>query len=252
MSMNRRQFLIAAAGSFAVSVPSANSAGPKNERRYNAVVFDAFVVFDPRPIFALAVELIPGKGEDFIGLWRTRQFEYMWLRTMSGRYADFPTATRDALIFAAATLNVDLAASTKKRLLDSYFQLKAWPDVVPALRRLKDAGLRLGFLSNFSDGMLAANIESAELKGYFEHSLSTDWVKASKPDPRAYHMGVDTFGIAAGEIIFAAFAGWDAAGAKSFGYPTFWVNRQNSVEEQLDAHPDAAGSINELVKFAIE
>jgi 2-haloacid dehalogenase len=251
MPMNRRQFLIAAAGSIAVSVPAVNSAQSQNERRYNAVAFDAFVIFDPRPIFALAAELIPEKGEDFVGLWRTRQFEYMWLRTLSGRYADFPTATRDALVFAARTLKVDLAASTKQRLLDGYFQLKAWPDVVPALRRLKDAGLRLGFLSNFSDGMLAANLESAELKGYFEQSLSTDRVKAFKPDPRAYRMGVDAFGLAPGEIVFAAFAGWDAAGAKSFGYPTFWVNRQNSVEEQLDVHPDAAGGIDELVKFAI-
>jgi 2-haloacid dehalogenase len=249
--MNRRQFLITAAGSFAVSGPSVNSAQPKNERRYKAVAFDAFVIFDSRPIFALAAELIPGKGEEFVGLWRTRQFEYMWLRTLSGRYADFPTATRDALVFAAKTLKVDVSASAKQRLLDSYFHLKAWPDVVPALRGLKDAGLRLGFLSNFSDEMLAANIETAELTGYFEQSLSTDRVKAFKPDARAYRMAVDAFGLTPGEIVFAAFAGWDAAGAKSFGYPTFWVNRQNSVEEQLDAPPDAVGSINDLVEFAI-
>jgi 2-haloacid dehalogenase len=251
MPINRRQFLIAAAGSIAVSVPSASSAQSKVERRYKAVAFDAFVIFDPRPIFALATELIPGKGEEFVGLWRTHQFEYMWLRTLTGRYADFPTATRDALIFSAKMLKVELDAGAQQRLLDSYFQLKGWPDVVPALRRLKDAGLRLGFLSNFSGKMLAANIESAELNGYFEQSLSTDRVMAFKPDPRAYRMGVDAFGLTPGEIVFAAFAGWDAAGAKSFGYPTFWVNRQNSVEEQLDAHPDATGSIDELVKFAI-
>jgi 2-haloacid dehalogenase len=250
--MNRRQFLIAAAGSIAASVPSTRSAQAGNKRGYKAVAFDAFVIFDPRPIFALATEFIPGKGEEFVGLWRTRQFEYMWLRTLSGRYADFPTTTRDALTFATGSLKVDLSESTKRRMLDSYFQLKAWPDMVPALRQLKDAGLRLGFLTNFSDRMLAANMESAELKGYFEQSLSTDRVQAFKPDPRAYRMGVDAFGLTPGEIVFAAFAGWDAAGAKSFGYPTFWVNRQNSVEEQLGAHPDAEGSIDALVKFAID
>ena len=79
--------------------------------------------------------------------------------------------------------------------------------------------------------------------------LSTDQVKAFKPDPRAYQMGIDAFKLRRDEIAFAAFAGWDAAGAKSFGYPTFWVNRQNAVEEELGAHPDAAGTLDQLVKF---
>lgn len=250
MNMNRREFLAAAAGGAAIGVlPFSGLAQLKNHLRYKAVAFDAFPIFDPRPVFALTTELVPGKGEELVGLWRTRQFEYTWLRTLSGHYVDFPTVTRDALEFAAKSLKVELSPSTRLRLLDSYFQLKAWPDVVPALRRLKEAGLRLGFLSNFSHAMLATNIKSAGLDGYFEQLLSTDQVRAFKPDSRSYRMGVDAFGLAPGEIVFAAFAGWDAAGAKSFGYPTFWVNRQNGVEEELEVHPDAVGGIDELANF---
>jgi 2-haloacid dehalogenase len=65
---------------------------------------------------------------------------------------------------------------------------------------------------------------------------------ACKPDPRAYQMGVDAFGMAKEEIAFAAFAGWDAAGAKRFGYPTFWVNRANAPLEELGVAPDGTGT----------
>ena len=218
--------------------------------RFKAVAFDAFPIFDPRPVFTLAADLVPEKGAELVALWRSRQFEYTWLRTLMGSSVDFPTATRDALIFAARSLNLELSKAGQDRLLDSYFQLKAWPDALPALQQLKEAGLRLGFLSNFSPEMLRANIKNSGLEGYFEQVLSTDRVRAFKPDPRAYQMGIDAFSLRPSEIVFAAFAGWDAAGARSFGYPTFWVNRQNSVEEELLAHPDAIGTLADLVKFA--
>ena len=100
--------------------------------------------------------------------------------------------------------------------------------------------------------MLEAGIENSRLHGVFEHVLSTDRVKVYKPDPRAYQMGLDAFGLKRDQILFAAFAGWDAVGAKSFGYPTFWVNRQNQPAEELGAVPDAnGGNLNDLVEFLI-
>lgn len=233
-------------------LPSSVMPQERNKHWCKAIAFDAFPIFDPRPVLTLTTDLFPGKGGELSALWRTRQFEYTWLRTLTGRYVDFPTVTRDALVFAAKSLKLELSPTTRQRLLDGYFQLKAWPDVIPALRRLKEAGLRLGFLSNFSGEMLAANIKSAGLEGYFEALLSTDQVKAFKPDPRAYQMGVDAFKLRRDEVVFAAFAGWDVAGAKAFGYPTFWVNRQDAVEEELEAHPDAVGSLDELVKFVTD
>ena len=251
MQMSRREFLTATAAGMAMATIPTSFAGEQRPKGLcRAIAFDALVVFDLRPVFALAEEMFPGRGGELNALWKARQFEYMWLRTLSGRYADFPSTTRDALVFAAKSLKIDLQPDQNERLLDSYFHLKAWPDVIPALQQLRGAGIKLGFLSNFSEAMLPTNIKSAGLGGYFDQLLSTDRVKAFKPDRRAYQMGIDAFGVKREEIVFAAFAGWDAAGAKSFGYPTFWVNRQNAAEEELAAHPDATGSLSDLAKFA--
>src|SRR5258708_4123302 len=115
--------------------------------------------------------------------------------------------------------------------MNAYLELKAWPDVMPALASLKNSGFRLAFLSNFTPRMLEANIEHAGLSGLFEQVLSTHQAKTYKPDPRAYELGTDVLKLPRQEILFVAFAGWDAAGAKSFGYQTFWVNRQKSPAE---------------------
>jgi 2-haloacid dehalogenase len=84
----------------------------------------------------------------------------------------------------------------------------------------------------------------------FEQVLSTDQAKTYKPDPRAYQLGVDALKLKREEILFVAFAGWDAAGAKLFGYPTFWVNRQKLPMEKMDATPDGMGdTLTQLVQF---
>ena len=99
--------------------------------------------------------------------------------------------------------------------------------------------------------ILKAGIHNSGLDGMFDHVLSTDRVKAFKPDPRAYQMGLDAFHLKRHEILFAAFAGWDAAGAKAFGYPTYWVNRQNQPAEELGVSPDATGAnLLDLVAYA--
>jgi 2-haloacid dehalogenase len=100
--------------------------------------------------------------------------------------------------------------------------------------------------------MMDAAVKNSELEGFFELNLSTDRVKAFKPDPRAYQIGLDAFRLAKEEIAFAAFAGWDAAGAKWFGYPTFWVNRLGAPVEELGVTPDGIGSgLGDLVKFVL-
>jgi 2-haloacid dehalogenase len=172
---------------------------------------------------------------------------------MSGRYADFWQATGDALSFAATALKLELPPGNRARLMDAYRKLGCWPDVPAALRSLKSAGIRLAFLSNMTAELLQSGIRNSGLDGIFEHVLSTDKVKACKPDPRAYDMALDAFGLKREEILFAAFAGWDAAGAKSFGYPTFWVNRQNQPAEELGVTPDAGGTtLDDLVSFVLK
>jgi 2-haloacid dehalogenase len=252
MKRRRREFLALTTAGLAVGLlaPSSFLQAAKGQP-FKAVVFDAFPIFDPRPIFALAEEIFPGRGMELSNVWRTRQFEYTWLRTLSGRYADFKKTTTDALIYAARTLKLELDEKPRTHLIDAYFQLKAWPDVRPALTALKEAGIRLGFLSDFTREMLEANVKGSGMDGYFEQLLSTDRAQAFKPDPRAYQLGIDAFKLKREEIVFAAFAGWDAAGAKTFGYSTFWVNRQDAAVEELDAPPDGTGSLADLVKFML-
>jgi len=134
--------------------------------------------------------------------------------------------------------------------MQAYLKLKIWPDVEPALKVLRNSNFRLGFLSNLTPKMLNAGISNSGLDGMFEQVLSTDRVKAYKPDPRAYQIGLDAFGLSREEILFVAFAGWDAAGAKSFGYPTFWANRMNLPAEELGIVPDAVGrDLSDLARW---
>jgi len=251
-TLARRQFL---------SLTASATAGALLERRAvsavtsdvpaQAIAFDAFPIFDPRPIFALAEELFPGGGAELSKAWRTRQFEYTWLRTVAGRYADFWQVTEDALVFAAKDLKVDLDSQRRARLMNAYLELKAWPDVPQALKSLKAAGIRLALLSNFSRRMLEAGIKNAGLDGMFEQLLTTDEVKQFKPAAGAYQMAVDALGLKRETIVFAAFAGWDASGAKWFGFPTVWVNRMNSATEELNVLPDLTCSdLSGLVAFA--
>jgi 2-haloacid dehalogenase len=249
--MNRRQCLGLTAGSMATSVVASATLGMAGTSpKIQAILFDAFPIFDPRPVFALAEELFPGKGLELSNEWRTRQFEYTWLRTVSRQYVDFWQVTEDSLVFAAKKLKLEVSQSQRERLLNAYLTLKTWPDVPQALTTLKDAGLRLAFLSNFTPRMLESAIKTSGLGSMFEHVLSTDSVKTYKPESRAYQMGIDAFKIPREAMLFVAFAGWDAAGAKWFGYPTFWVNRLNQPVEELGVVPDATGTnLADLVRY---
>lgn len=251
MIIERREFLRLATTAIAtaplLSLPSVTTA---NRYSYKFLAFDAFPIFDPRPVFVLAEELFPGRGAELGNIWRTRQFEYQWLRSLTGRYVDFRQATDDALVYAAKQLRLDLTANMRERLTLAFGRLDAWPEVRSALGTLKEMGLRMAFLSNMTKEMLDSNITHAGLGGMFERVLSTDQNKVYKPDPRAYRIALDDFGLKREEILFVAFAGWDAAGARIFGYPTFWVNRLGLPGEELGATPDATGNdLDDLVRF---
>jgi 2-haloacid dehalogenase len=248
MFLNRRQFTVLAAAS-AVRVGPACASG---RIRYKAIAFDGFPIIDARPVFAKAEEIFPGKGAELSSIWRTRQFEYGWLRTLCGHYVDFWQVTEDALLFAARSLQIGVSPEQRERLMQTWLELTAWPDVVPALKRFHEAGIRMAFLSNLTAAMLDAVVKNSGLEGMFEDHLTTDKVRVFKPDARAYQMGVDAFGLKKEEIAFAAFAGWDVAGAKWFGYPTFWVNRANAPAEELGIVPDGTGpGLDDLVRFVL-
>jgi 2-haloacid dehalogenase len=251
MTLLRRTF-VGRAAALATSGALAPARADNRPPHYTAIAFDGFPLIDPRPVSARAEELFPGRGAVLMEAWRVRQFEYTWLRTLSRRYADFWRVTEDALVVAARAAGLDLPPNARERLMQTFLELTVWPDVPEALHALRGMGVRMAFLANPTERMLEAPIRNAGLEGVLEAPLSVDRVQAYKPDPSAYQMGVDAFGRAAQDIVFAASASWDAAGAKAFGYTSFWVNRAKSPVEALGADPDGIGAgMADLVRFVV-
>ena len=220
--------------------------------RFKAIAFDYFVLFNPDSVVPEVERAFPGKGRELTNLWRTRQFEYSWLRSITDRYVDFFVVTGDALVYAAGAMDLTLTPDEKQRLQAAYLHLAPWADAIDALRTLKASGIRIITIANLSPSMLRANAERAGVLGFFDALVSTDANHTYKPDPRAYALGIDRLNLAKEDILFVAFGGWDAAGAKAFGYPTFWVNRFNQPLEELGIRPDgASANLDGLINFAL-
>jgi 2-haloacid dehalogenase len=219
--------------------------------RFKAVAFDFFVLFDPGSVTPRAEEAFPGQGAEFTRRWRTKQFEYCFLRSITGRYADFFAVTEDALVYTAKAMKLDLTPEKRERLMNAYLSLEPWPDAKDALVELRAAGLRIITIANFSAQMLRANADRAGMTALFDELLSTEAEAVFKPDPRAYELGLQRLKLRKDQVVFAAFGGWDAYGAKSFGYPTYWVNRFAFPAEALGLEADATSrDLRGLVEFA--
>jgi len=246
-SLRSRALCVGLVTLFGLAAPGA-SARPA----YKAVAFDYFVLFNPDSVVDEVELLFPGKGRDLVNLWRTRQFEYTWLRALTHRYVNFSSVTEDALVYAANSLHLTITSADKDRLLQAYFHLRPWPDSASALRRLRSAGIRIITLANFAPAMLRANAANAGLIDSFDELVSTDENQSYKPEPRAYQLGLQHLHLPKQQIVFAAFGGWDAAGAKSFGYPTVWINRFQQPTEELSIHPDrTAPDLEGLLDFVL-
>jgi 2-haloacid dehalogenase len=219
-------------------------------RPIRAICFDLFTLFDPRSVVAVARTIVGERAAELCETWRTRQFQYSWLRASSDQYRNFHAVTHEALTYAARAHQLTLSDAERDILVGAYSKLTPWPDTRVTLQRFADDGLRLAPLANYSPDMIARLLAEARLTSFFEAQISTDAVHSFKPDPRAYALGVSTFGLERDEIAFAAFGGWDAAGARWFGFPTFWVNRLGVPEEALAPGADGTGpTLAELAAF---
>ncbi len=203
--------------------------------RPKAIVFDAYgTLFDVHSVIE-AGRAVTADPQGLSTLWRQKQLEYTWLRTLMGRYEDFWAVTEAALRFALEGLGIQAAAEVR-RLMDAYLSLATFPEVPSALHAM--AGTPLGILSNGSPRMLEAAVHSSGLGGVFRHVLSVDAARVYKPSPVVYELGTRAFGVPAGEILFVSSNAWDVAGAKAFGYRCCWCNRLAAPMEQLGVSPD--------------
>jgi len=201
----------------------------------DALAFDLYGTLLEVASVGRAAADVTAEPAPLVDLWRQKQLEYTWLRSLMGRYQDFWATTADALDFALDRLGVVVDEATRARLLGAWLDVRPYPEVTAALDRL--GSRRLGILSNGSPEMLEAGLAAAGLRDRFEHVLSVDELGVFKPHPSVYELATKAFGLPAERILFVSSNGWDAFGARSFGLPVAWINRTGAPLERLGNPP---------------
>jgi 2-haloacid dehalogenase len=198
-----------------------------------ACVFDAYgTIFDFASAAARCPDLPERERAALTSMWRDKQLQYTWLRTLQGRYVDFWQVTGDALDFALDSLNIH-ESGLHERLMDLYRTVAAFPEVADTLRWIKQSGYITAILSNGSPAMLDAAVSEAGLAGLFDAVLSADAVRAFKTHPTVYQYAVDRLRVPASAISFQSSNAWDAHGAADFGMRAVWCNRYGQRRERL-------------------
>jgi 2-haloacid dehalogenase len=208
--------------------------------RVRACVFDAYgTLFDVAAAARRCADKLGSEGvARLAALWRDKQLQYTWLRTVAGRHADFWQVTGNALDYALDTMGLSGDEALRERLMQLYLQLDAYPEVPAVLRQVHAVGLATAILSNGAPAMLAAAVAHAGLSDLFDHVLSVEEVGVYKPDPKVYQLARDRLGLAPGAILFVSSNGWDAWAASAFGFRVAWCNRQSLAREHLPGAPD--------------
>ncbi len=213
------------------------SARPQRLQGVRACVFDAYgTLFDFASAAARATDVPEDKRAALTALWRDKQLQYTWLRSLQNRYADFWQVTGDALDFALETLG--LSAALREPLMELYLGLEPFPEVREVLWALRARGFRTAILSNGSPAMLDALVSRAGLAGAFDAVLSVDAVGVFKTHPNAYRYALDALSLPASAIAFQSSNAWDAFAASDFGMHVVWCNRYGQRRERLPGQPD--------------
>lgn len=207
-----------------------------------ACVFDAYgTLFDIASAAARCRDALGDRLDRLNALWREKQLQYTWLRTLQGRHADFWQVTGEALDFALETLGI-ADPQLRSRLMDLYLALDPFPEVPDMLERLKAAGVTTAILSNGAPAMLAAAVDNAKIGHLLDAVLSVETVGVYKPHPKVYQLAVDRLGVAAGAIAFHSSNAWDAHAASACGLRVVWCNRYGQRPERLPGRPDCVVS----------
>jgi 2-haloacid dehalogenase len=204
-----------------------------------ACVFDAYgTLFDLGSALAGASAALGDKAEPIAALWRRKQLEYSWLRSLMGRHADFWSVTGEALDHALATHGI-AAPVIRARLMSAYLALAPYPEARGVLEELHRRKMPAAILSNGTPTMLTAIVRHASFGPLLKEVISVEEVGIYKPHPTVYQRAIDRLGVARERICFLSGNGWDVAGAASFGFRVAWVNRAGAIGEHLPARPAA-------------
>ena len=189
-----------------------------------AVVFDAYgTLYDIQSVAAVTEEAFPGYGEIVTQIWRIKQLEYTWLRSLMRRYQDFSVITRDSLRYTLRVLGLEYDDGAFEHIMEKYLHLDLYPDANAALAAMKDR--KLAILSNGSSGMLNALVANSGLDRVLDATISIDSQRIFKPSPEAYSLIETRLGVPPAEVLFVSSNPWDACGAKAFGLNVAWIER---------------------------
>ena len=218
-------------------------------KNIKAIIFDAYgTLFDVNSAAEMCKSKIGDKWENFSNYWRMTQLEYTFLRTLMGRYRDFWQITEDSLDKSMKVYKIDI--SLKEELLKLYKKLSVFPEVKQTLISLKKKKLKLAILSNGTPALLNGLVRSNDLNDLFNDIFSIDEVKVYKPSTQVYEIPIKKYQIEKNEVAFLSANTWDVSGGGNFGYISIWVNRNNSIFDNLDYKPSSEiKNLNELVKF---
>lgn len=191
---------------------------------FKAVVFDAYgTLYDIQSVAAVTEQAFPGHGDIITQIWRIKQLEYTWLRSLMQHYDDFAVVTHDSLVYTLRVLGLRPGASTLDRIIAKYLDLDPYPDARAALAAMKDR--RLAILSNGSPAMLDRLVKASRFDTLLDVVISVDARKIFKPSPPAYALIEETLGFAPADVLFVSSNPWDVCGAKAFGLNVAWIER---------------------------
>jgi 2-haloacid dehalogenase len=189
-----------------------------------AVVFDAYgTLYDIQSVAYVTEAAFPGYGEIITQIWRIKQLEYTWLRSLMRRYQDFSVITRESLAYTLKVLGLKHDADVFERIMEKYLHLDLYPDAAATLAAMQ--GRKLAILSNGSPGILGALVRNSGLADVLDATISVDAQKIFKPSPDAYALIESTLGVAPDDVLFVSSNPWDACGAKAFGLKVAWIER---------------------------
>ena len=205
-------------------------------KNIKAIIFDAYgTLFDVNSAAQKCKNKIGDKWEAFANYWRTNQLEYTWLRSLMNRHKDFWQITEDSLDKSMKVFNIN--KDMKTELLNLYKKLSPFSEVKETLEKLKKKEMKLSILSNGTPELLNELVDSNKLDAIFDDIFSIEEVGIYKPDSKVYDLPINKYKIKPNEIIFLSANTWDVSGGGNYGYNSIWVNRNNTVFDNLDYKP---------------
>tara|TARA_B100002049_G_scaffold175446_1_gene132974 strand:+ start:14 stop:676 length:663 start_codon:yes stop_codon:yes gene_type:complete len=205
-------------------------------KNIKAIIFDAYgTLFDVNSAAEKCKGKIGDKWEGFANYWRTTQLEYTWLRSLMNRHKDFWQVTEDSLDKSMQAFKID--SSMRNELLDLYKVLSTFPEAKEVLNKLKKKNYKLAILSNGTPSLLKELVKSNNLDNIFDDIFSIEEVKTYKPDPKVYNIPIKKYQIQKNEVAYLSANTWDVSAGGNYGFNPVWINRNNSIFDNLDYVP---------------